>query len=336
MPMSNKRPIDRVRDSAVQMIVGSENDSGQITDMIVIDGTMHIVKESGIYVCKLADQIDPQRTNVAVPNIQQKVLSCGSGSELVSKTLLTAKKLFNRNYLQSFDCEVGISLAFKALRDLTAMQEILVSIQNAENAAHIDDRRQKDRSIVLPTINALDARCKEFVQKSDHSLQSLLAIMKLFYGEASGKRWFGSLAQVTAEKHGVDDQFVQFLNSALPLMQFTRNLRNCIEHPKHDQRVVVADFSLNAEMIFQAPTIEVIHAETPQPPVQLSTFMTQMIEQLSGAFELVIAFACQRHIEPSEVFPIDVVELPESLRGREKHVRFSYGVRDGDRIIPAG
>jgi hypothetical protein len=133
--MSNK--IDHVRDSAVQMVVGLENDSSRITDMIAIDGTMHIVKENGIYVCKLADQIDPQRTNVAIPNIRQKVLGWGSGSELVAKTLLATKRLLNRNYLKSFDFEVEILLVFKALRDLAAVQEILVSIQNAENAARI-------------------------------------------------------------------------------------------------------------------------------------------------------------------------------------------------------
>jgi hypothetical protein len=89
----NKRPIDRRREAAVMMDVGAADDTGAIKEVFGIGGVLHIIKERGIYICKLADEIDPARTNPNIPNVQQRVLTYGTDSVLVRQTLLTAKKL---------------------------------------------------------------------------------------------------------------------------------------------------------------------------------------------------------------------------------------------------
>ena len=39
---------------------------------------MYFAKERGIYAMQLADQIDPDRTNAALPDTQQRILRIGT------------------------------------------------------------------------------------------------------------------------------------------------------------------------------------------------------------------------------------------------------------------
>src|SRR5271170_7131131 len=50
----------------------------------------NVIGGSAIYRVQLADEIDPERTNIAVPNTHQKVLSYGTDFAYVRQTLMTA------------------------------------------------------------------------------------------------------------------------------------------------------------------------------------------------------------------------------------------------------
>src|SRR5690242_10985188 len=77
---SGPRLIDRIRNSAGMLKVGDDSD-GAITGMISLTDVCYIVKERAIYSLKMADQIDPARENIAIPNSVQLVFSEGSESE---------------------------------------------------------------------------------------------------------------------------------------------------------------------------------------------------------------------------------------------------------------
>jgi hypothetical protein len=334
--MESKRPIDRIRNSAVSMIVGGPDDPSPIVEMLPIEGIMHFVKEKSIYACKLADNIDPERTNPHIPNVQQKVLAIGSDSLLVGRTLLTAKQLFHEHFLPaSFDCKAALALTFDALKNLAAMQTTAEQIQTDQAASNFEDRRRRDRSVVLPTIGDALTISKSFIQKADHVLQGLLGIVKLFYGDNAGKVWFESLAELAHRHYGPEDQFSKFLAEALPLFQFVRNARNCVEHPKPSQCVVVTDFTLNSAMQIVVPTIEIIHPKSQQVPISIELFMHELIEQISGVFELMIAFMCAKHAQPLGGFSLGLMEVPEAQR-RSKHVRFSYCTNNGMPVLTPG
>jgi hypothetical protein len=63
--------------------------------------------------------------------------------------------------------------------------------------------------------------------------------------------------------------------------------------------------------------------------------MTEVIEQASGVFELMIAFMCAKHAQPIAGFPLQIIQLSETQR-RQKHVRFSYASQDGIPFITPG
>jgi hypothetical protein len=67
-------------------------------------------------------------------------------------------------------------------------------------------------------------------------------------------------------------------------LKLVRNARNCVEHPKPGEQVIVKDFELNDKMQIVPPLIEIIHPKTPQPEMHMSQFDSQVIEQISNIF----------------------------------------------------
>lgn len=332
--MDEQERIKRIRESALSMEVGDANDRSAITGMMSIGGLLHIIKENGIYECRLADDIDPQRTNPNVPNVQQKILSIGSNSDLTARTLLTAKQLFDPKFLlDGIDTVSAITLSLSALKDIAAMDEIRRLLVEAENKVEIGDRRGIDRSVTLPSVGDVLAPCKSFIQKSDHAVQSLFNIAKIFYGNDLRKGWIDALQNTVERKYGDADQFSDFMRDVAPFLRFIRYWRNSVEHPKPTEYVIARDFTLNSKMQLFPPTIEMVHPKAHQEAISISSFMHQAIEQISKTFEMMIAFMCSKHVKPFSGFPIQLLDLQEFER-REKNVRFAYGIQNGDQVMP--
>ena len=173
--MHAKRQIDRIRESGGRIEIGTPDDPSDITAMLSIDDVLYAIKENGIYAIKLADTIDPKRTNPNIPSIQQKILTYGSESSLVGQTLLTAKQLFNEQILPDwFDCKTAIVRSLEALKDLAAMSELVDTFKQAQDAeiTAFSIRPQTQGALILPSISDVEIRIKTFFQKADHVSRS--------------------------------------------------------------------------------------------------------------------------------------------------------------------
>ncbi len=322
------------------MEIGSADDSSAITAMIPICDVLYIVKENGIYAVKLADSIDPERLNPNIPNIQQRVLTCGSESELVGRTLLTANSLFKKTYLPpTFDCERAVMLSFDALKDIVAMQEAMEAFRLSERTEidAFNNRQKTHGAMIMPAIGDVAVRCKTFYQKADHASQSMFSIVKLFYEKDVGTGGFESLAKLAVQKYGEDDPFARFAKDVAPRLKYIRNVRNCLEHPQPPtQMAIVSDFSLGADGKISPPMIEAVYRSERYSPVPISWFMADAVDGLSGIFENMLAHLCRKHVQYIGGFPTQVIELPpEHMQRDNKHVRFSYGVQINGQIVPA-
>jgi hypothetical protein len=324
-----KRPIDLQRESAMFMNVGSPDDLSAITAMVVIGKKMYVVKANSIYEVRLADEIDPDRTNPSVPNTQQKVLSVGSDSEVVGRVLLTARALFSKNYLpSSIDCDEALRLSFESLKDIVAMSEISESLKRDEqnSLAQIKDNRKDDRSVLLPSIKNLPQRCNEFIQKADHSLGRLYSIIKVFYPNAH-KPYFEGFYNTLVALYGADDPFAQGVGNVLPFLKFVRDARNSVEHPKQGQKIIVKDFSFEPTGLVVRPTVEIVHARSPHEAINISDFMQQINSAIIDIVESMFSGLCSKLVTVTAGFQFEVVVLPEDMR-RDKFVRYSYGLID--------
>jgi hypothetical protein len=117
------------------MRIEGDGDDSPIIDMITIGDALYIVKECGIYTFQLADQIDPERTNAAIPDALQRVLAIGASDPIVARTLLTADTLFQQRVLgPSFDEGKGLKLVWELLQDFVTMSDMGADLKAAEGA----------------------------------------------------------------------------------------------------------------------------------------------------------------------------------------------------------
>jgi hypothetical protein len=332
----NDRPIDKVRNSGLSITLPA--DTGGITDMGEINGALHMIGGSAIYRVQIADEIDPERTNIAIPNTHQKVLSYGTDFPYVRQTLMTARRLFSNQVLgPAFDYKTGINLSFEALQDLAAMHDIRKDVRARFDkvAEDLKNLAVKQRSMTVPSMGDIRGETKAFLQKADHVAVALFNIAKLFYGDEIGPRWFASLHKLASEKYGDNDRFTKFLNAALPFLQFVRNARNAVEHPDQAKSVKVTDIALLPSGELNAPSVEVIYRETPQPSVPLLTLMEHIADQLATAFEVMLAHLCGANVQPFAGMPLGVIEYDKNQQKAFK-CRYGYATRMGDQIVPFG
>jgi hypothetical protein len=332
----NNRPIDKIRNSGMTMTL--PEDVGGITDMCEINGSLHMIGPNAIYRVQLADEIDPKRTNIHIPNTNQKVLSHGTEFPYVRQTLMTAKRLFSNNVLgPTFDYKGAINLSFDALHDLIAMHTIHKEL--AGKLEEINERLKKltvqQRSLAVPTAGNVRSLTDSYIQKADHVAIDLFNITKLFYANEIGKRWFESLYTLISRKYGDADGFTKFLNHVLPFLQFVRNTRNAMEHPDTTKSVKVTDILMSPSGELNPPCIEVIHPETPQTSLNLLTMFQHMTDHLASVFELMIAYLCGRHIQPRAGLELQIIEYDANQQKAYK-CRHGYGALMGTQIVPFG
>ena len=335
----DKRPIDRVRESALSMQIGGPED-GAISVMIDMGMALYVVKEHAIYAVQLADQVDPGRTNVAVPNTQQRLLSIGTHDPEVARIFLTAYTMFKSMHLgASFPEREAWSLAFEFLRDIVAMMEIHSALVKAieEAVAGFNAVVTKDRSISLPSLGNSEERCDAFAQKVGHAIDALKAVARLFYPNELSKKWIDSLTAVAAKKHGEQAALARFMKDKGSNLLFMREMRNMIEHPQVEAYVRVWDFQLLPSMELAAPSVDIVRPGQPPMSGSLASFMAQIVEELVSIAEAFFALLCGANAQSFSGFPVVVMELPPSRRPKwNPHQRISYGIEMNGEVHPLG
>ena len=113
--MKRDRPIDKLRNSAATIRVGGD-DSSEIVGMLSTSDGLYVLRASSVHRVRLADEIDPDRTNISIPNVSQSVLDEGSNNDIVATILLTAKELFDQ---QNATVSDSTALLFDRCVDLT-------------------------------------------------------------------------------------------------------------------------------------------------------------------------------------------------------------------------
>jgi len=334
---TNKSPIDRLRDGTGSLEVKTPDDDSAITGMLTFSDSLYAVKEKGIYQIKLADQIDPDRKNIHVPNTIQRVLQYGSAEPWVGAVLLTGHELLKKEVLnEDIDSDRAMSLVLGIAQNIASAKEILKAFSDSQRIEieKYDLEIKQDRSVMLPSVSGIANKCKEFLQKSDHALDGLWKIVKIFYPHVNKGGWESLKKEVKSESTQPDN-FANVLESMLPFLLFVRNSRNCVEHLRMEQKITTTDFSINPDNQLLPPLIEIIHPKTPQPQVPVVDFMSQIVNTTIDVVELMLAFLCNRRIRPIKGFPVQVHEFPKSQRPIES-VKYGYGVATENGIIRFG
>ena len=206
-----KLPPIPSRDSGGQFALNNPDDGTPITEMFKLnEATLLLITEKCTYRVRVADQIDRDRTNSALPpNFHQKLLDHGTKSDLLCRTLLQSKVMFRKEF-QSVDIDRAMQIAFDGLGDLVSMDEAAQPFKSAEQSAIAKAQAldRKDASLTIPAVGNVRGHCKTFMQKADHFGASLLAIVRLFYPEMKGKGW-EDFDRMVKSQYGEADPILQ-------------------------------------------------------------------------------------------------------------------------------
>jgi len=152
--MGSGRPIDRMRDSGggTQLPDGS----GNVIELVVIDDQLLIVAEHGIYSVRLADQIDPERQNPAIPfAVRRQEIPYGADTEFVCQTVMTAKALANDAHLpDEAKGEAVLRIAMRAAFELAGAVDVAndLRVSEASMRARVARQELKPAISLAPTI----------------------------------------------------------------------------------------------------------------------------------------------------------------------------------------
>jgi len=331
------RPIDKLRAGAGSLDIRTPDDDSAISDMISTGDRLLVIKGKGIYEIKLADQVDPERTNISTPNTTQRVIPYGANAPWVGAVILTAHHLFQSSCSPSeIDGTKAFASVLEMAEDIAGAHQLEETYRSAEKAAmeNLDPKIRKDRSFVVPALGNVETRCNEFLQRADHVLRELFRLVRMFYSDVGSGGWESLKKKIDGETQDIDN-FPRFLAEVIPFFQLIRNVRNCVEHPRAEQRLVITDFRLYPKNVLLPPMIEIIHPRTPQEAVPVGMFFKKALQNLVNDVELMIVFLCARHVKSIGGFAVQVIELPPDRR-RSEHVRYGYGAVLGDQIVPMG
>jgi hypothetical protein len=333
------RPIDRIRNSALSMKVGEAGD-GRVCAMIDMQDSLFSIHEHAIYAVQLADQIDPQRENAALPNTHQKILSMGAQDPAVGRTYLTAYALFKSTHLgDEFEEKRALKLAFDFLSDVAAMVEMQRGLESATNKAieELAALPARNRNLRLPALGDASHRCDAFTQKIGHAVDTLEEIARLFYPNEITNKWVDSLIALLARKHGDNAPVTRAMRERGPVILRLRNLRNMVEHPKQGDQITVHDFKLSPSMDLVVPSVVIERPEEETATCSLVSLMQQVCDALVDEAEHLFGLLAAANVRPFSKFNVCLIELPKDRRPKSNpHQRLSYGIEIHGRVQPFG
>lgn len=312
------------------MTIGTPEE-GNLEEFVQFNERLLVVNAKAVYEFILADMVDPDRTNPNIPNTQQRVLSIGADSPLLGRTLLTAKTLFKPTYLQDVDCDLAITRSLAAAKDAAAMQTALDRlIEQQKGIEQAVTGTKLSAGFAVPTIDNLEADVRSFIQRADHFVVSMLDIACQFYGNKA--KHADALREHVAAEYGAEDPFAQFAIHAANVLRYARDVRNAVEHPKEHEHLKIRNFHLLPDGTLTPPSIELVHPKRPHDSVHIDVFMARLLDALTGVFETLVGYLCDRRCAVAD-FPVFVEHFPPEKLG-QKHVRYSYAMRMGDEAVP--
>lgn len=331
--MSGKRAIDRQRDSAITMHIGGD-DKSEIQEFLSTGNGLYVIKETGVYKIQLADDIDPERSNPNIPNLNQQVLASGHNNEVVAAILLTAKYLFDE---KNATVKPFVASLFESCLGLTRQVLELDALTNAL----ANDIAQKEtaftanppaaNAVIIPSIPDLDTKLHNILFKADKAKDAVLEICRLqFLPDTKGKPKLESLEQAIEKSLSAEPQLIAAWKETAKYFVLVRNMRNVIEHPKDNYQVVLSNFTMRADGKIYPPLVEIQHPDTPIRTLPLVEFLEFIRNTMLEHAEVMLAFIRFAVLLNHNPFGEWVSEFPEEER-RHKHVRYYRAINMGGR-----
>ncbi len=322
----DSRPIDLMRDGPGNAAIPAK--FGNIVAMMTTEERIYLIGERGISSGVFADQIDPQRKTLNIPQIVQRdELNYGAESSFVQRTVCAAAALLDPNYLPDFPKESGLMLALRAAQDLAAVTDIIVELRQHEAATRARLAGGEITRKHLPSTPNLKGRTEQAINHLRKVRVGLLELSGYFYPKVTPKSpWSESVRAGFIE----GDPFHEYLTWAASALNEIANCRNAMIHPDHVKSLEIFDYDMNADAMLIAPSLQLNHPDTPLARRDVVQYLERSMDQLVDIFATFLSEFCHRAARSmAPIFVTQVSALPDGqLRSGSPFVwvtRFSEG-----------
>ena len=300
--------------------------------MLSTSDGLYVLRASSVHRVRLADEIDPDRTNISIPNVSQSVLDEGSNNDIVATILLTAKELFDQ---QNATVSDSTALLFDRCVDLTKKMldlDKLASQISDEVSSKINlgtEEFTSVRSVHIPSCPGLESRVLSVLLQADKVREALLGICKSEWIDPSTKNPKIEDIDKAARRHLESETDLETSwDDILNYLRRLRDYRNACEHRKDGQVVVVDDFSVQSDGTVRPPVIEVQHKVSPLSRVLVTDFVSVLRQDLLMCAELILVMIGTSRLSKISPNNVAIFQFPEEER-RHKFVRFYRAINIG-------
>jgi len=300
-----------------------------VKDLLSTGVSLYAITETAVIKIQTADNIDPRRTNLDIPNLSQQLLSAGYDDEILARILITAMYLFdernsNVRPFVSKVLETCIELT-RQLIELDAMSSVLVK-NIRDNEAMFAAKGVDPNAYTLPSTPGLESKVRNILAAADKAKDSILVLCRLqFLPGSSRKSKLAELNEAIGEFMPGEPDRIAAWKAMTEYFTLIRNCRNASEHPQEGQGVVLTDFRMWPDGKVYPPLVEVLHPETPIRALPLVEFLEFIRNTMIDHAEVVLAFIKSATLLRENPFKEAVAEFAEPLR-YHKFVRFYRAV----------
>lgn len=324
-----KRPIDRRRDGPGS---ASVPDGKPIVRMFVADDRLFLVTASSVFHARMADEVDPERLNIAIPQVvQHEEIAYGAADELVRVTICaTAELLRDATHLpRGFDLAAGQRLAIETAHELAAINDGITWLRTRQQ--EVDDGLVAGRwnRAFIPRTQNLKGRADQAIAHVRQAAFNVISLAELFYPKARPNLpWRQSLRAGLVANLPEDDAFIETFDAIADDVESMLLHRNAAVHPDDTKRVRYWDHELSPADEILAPTIEIVHPRWPVQRTDLVRFLEIRLDMLIQAYATMLSGCCDRNAEQFGPFQTNVgLTDPES--DADSPFRWVTRVREG-------
>lgn len=311
--MAKGNKIDRIRNSAVEFDLKEAGDTSGIENVFSLDNKIYIQTKHGVYNLKLADEIDPNRTNILVQNSIQKVIHFDDKYSETEWIFRTAHALFQQDdgMSETINKDAVFKLCISMAMDFSYIQNAVKRIIADEKLEEVNffENLSKTKSLLTPHSNDHEGALTTFLYKASHIHRDLFEIIKLAYPEMQNRKgMYSGFQKLLQEKYGKDDLFVRFVGDSLHQLNTIKNARNCYEHPKNGHQLHIRNYHQTKPNELMIPSFRIEHKDTPHGFVGISLFIETMLGNIASIVEGILVLICIKNPRSFGGFQYCIIE----------------------------
>lgn len=310
-----KRRIDAVRTRA-----GSASIPDGFGNIVVGNGIrerLYMIAQRGICSSVFADQIDPERLNIDLPLLVQRVdLHYGTDTIFIQRTICLGVELLKSGFLpKDLDVEQALEICLESAYLFGGIQDNLNELLAEQAKIKDEDAEEQIRRDLLPQLPRLQSRTKQSIESLRELSNSIKALTLLFYPKVQmGKNepWELPFKAAAVSARGNDDRFIRQLEAKLAFLFDVDSFRNALVHPDGKKWVKILNYEIQQDGTIIPPTIELESEQFKIPRMDLANVLAQIVEHMSAVFEYFLCVLCDLSaIKFGDSMGFGIVELPD-------------------------